>query len=191
MGMAKPQGWAPWVLVAVAVGYFALLVLWPVVAVVQGAFIRGPGPMLGVLARPDVQHAFMLTLALAAGAVGVNTVMGTLIAWVLVRQRFFGRGLLNGLIDLPFVVSPVIAGYMVLLLFGRQGWLASWPERTGFQVAYSLPGMLLVTIFVSLPFTIRELMPILGEIGVEPEQQDLASEILAQADRPVLVVRSQ
>jgi sulfate transport system permease protein len=92
------------------------------------------------------------------------------VAWVLVRQDFWGKGFFNALVDLRFVVSPVITGYMILLLFGRRGWFAPLLDLTDVRVAFSLPGMLLVTVFVSLPFVIREVMPVLREIGTEPEQ---------------------
>ncbi len=164
------QGWVPKILIAIALGYLAILVLVPVAAIFQSAFSSGLGAVVEALDQPDVLHAFWLTIIIAAGAVLVNAVLGTVVAWVLVRHKFTGRSFLNGLIDLPFVVSPVIAGYMVLLLFGRQGWFASFVDATGIKIAYALPGMLLVTIFVSLPFTIREIMPVLRQIGVEPEQ---------------------
>ncbi len=168
--MHNQKSWVPQVLIAIALAYLAILIVWPVVAIFQGAFSRGVGPFIEVLSQSDVLQAFWLTFVLALAAVLVNAVLGTIVAWVLVRQKFTGQSLLNGIIDLPFVVSPVIAGYMIILLFGRQGWFAPWVEATGFKVAFALPGMLLVTIFVSLPFTIRELMPILREVGIEPEQ---------------------
>jgi sulfate transport system permease protein len=117
-----------------------------------------------------VIHAFWLSVMLALGAVVVNAIFGTLVAWVLVRQDFWGKGFFNALIDLPFVVSPVITGYMILLLFGRGSWLGPLLEATGLKVAFDVPGMLLVTVFVALPFTIREVMPVLREVGIEPEQ---------------------
>jgi len=164
------QGWVPKLLIALALAYLTLLVLVPVAAIFVSAFSSGLGAVIQALSQPDVLQAFWLTTLLSAGAVLINAVLGTVVAWVLVRHNFTGRSFLNGLIDLPFVVSPVIAGYMVLLLFGRQGWFASLVDATGIKIAFALPGMLLVTIFVSLPFTIRELMPVLRHIGVEPEQ---------------------
>ena len=115
-------------------------------------------------------RSFWLSLALALGTVALNGVFGLVIAWVLVRQRFWGRTILNGLIDLPFAVSPVVAGYMALLLFGRTGWFADFVEATGFRIVFALPGMFLVTVFVSLPFVIREVMPVLNEIGEDSEK---------------------
>jgi sulfate transport system permease protein len=99
----------------------------------------------------------------------INTVLGILVAWVLVRQDFRGKSLFNGLVDLPFVVSPVIIGFVVIVLFGRQGWFKDLP----FQIAFAFPGMLLVTVFVSLPFVIREVMPVLASITSEQEEAAL------------------
>ncbi|MCX7852233.1 MAG: sulfate ABC transporter permease subunit [Caldilineales bacterium] len=150
--------------------YIGILIVAPVGAIVHGAFSRGLGAFLAALNQPDVFHAFQLTLILSAAAVTLNTVFGVLIAWMLVRHRFRGRGLVNGLVDLPFVVSPVIAGYAILLLFGRQGWFAPFVQVTGIRVAFALPGMLLATLFISLPFVIREVMPVLESVGTEQEQ---------------------
>ena len=166
----RQQGWLPKILIGLALGYLAALVLVPVAGIFFSAFSSGLGAVVEALDQPDVLHAFWFTVVLAAGAVLVNAVLGTVVAWVLVRHQFTGRSFLNGIIDLPFVVSPVIAGYMVLLLFGRQGWFAGLLDATGIKIAYALPGMLLVTIFVSLPFTVREIMPVLRQIGIEPEQ---------------------
>lgn len=168
--MSRPQGLLPKLLIGIALAYLAALILLPIAAIFQGAFARGSAPFVAALTEPQTVQAFVLSFQLAAGAVLLNAVFGTIVAWVLVRQNFFGKSFFNGLIDLPFVVSPVIAGYMVILLFGRQGWFAPLVEATGLKVAFALPGMLLVTTFVSLPFTIREVMPVLREMGEETEQ---------------------
>lgn len=168
--MHSPKGLMPKILIALALAYLAILVGLPIAAIFQGAFAQGVGRFVESLTDPDLAKAFVLTLELALGAVLVNAVFGTIVAWVLVRQNFRGKSFFNGIIDLPFVVSPVIAGYMIILLFGRQGWFAPLVEATGLKVAFAVPGMLLVTIFVSLPFTIREVMPVLREAGIEPEQ---------------------
>jgi sulfate/thiosulfate transport system permease protein len=102
--------------------------------------------------------------------VAVQILFGTVVAWVMVRHRFPGRDLLNGLIDMPFAVSPVVAGYMLLLLFGRQGLLAPLLESLGVRVAFALPGMVLATMFVTLPFMVRELIPVLENFKIEQEQ---------------------
>lgn len=168
--MRNPTGWLPKILIAIVVAYIAILILLPVAAIFQGALSQGISTFIDALTQPQVIAAFRLSLTLAAAAVVVNTIFGTIVAWVLVRQDFWGKGFFNALVDLPFVVSPVITGYMVILLFGRQGWFAPLLDATGLKIAFALPGMLLVTIFVSLPFVIREVMPVLREIGTEPEQ---------------------
>jgi sulfate transport system permease protein len=154
---------------AVAV-YAGVLVLAPVGALIVGALAHGLGAVFTALAQPDVLHAFGLTLGIAALVVAVHSVFGTLLAWVLARHHFWGRGLLNGLIDLPFAVSAVVVGYMLLLIFGRTGLLGPLLERFGLKVAFAVPGMVLATLFVSLPFMVRELLPVLQAFGVEQEQ---------------------
>lgn len=159
-----------YLLIALVLTYVGILLLLPLLAIVQGAFAQGVGAFFASLNHPEVWRAFWLSLLLALGAVLLNGFFGLVIAWVLVRQRFRGRAIMNGLIDLPFAVSPVIAGYMVILLFGRSGWFAEWVATTGIRIVFSLPGMFLVTVFVSLPFVIREVMPVLEEIGTDSEQ---------------------
>ena len=168
--MRSPSGWLPKILIGVVIAYIAILILLPVAAIFQGAFAQGVAVFFESLLDPQVLAAFSLSIQLAIAAVVINSIFGTIIAWVLVRQDFWGKGFFNALIDLPFVVSPVITGYMVILLFGRQGWFGAFVEATGLKIAFAVPGMLLVTIFVSLPFVIREVMPVLREIGAESEQ---------------------
>jgi sulfate transport system permease protein len=165
--------WGTWrrrLLIGVVLGYIAILVLGPVVALVVGALVRGLPAIVTALTDPQVLSAFWRTLLISVIAVVVHAICGLALAWVLVRQRFPGRQLLNGLIDLPFAVSPVVAGYMLLLLFGRRGWLAPATEALGIQVAFALPGMIIATLFVTVPFMVRELMPVLRAFGVEQEQ---------------------
>jgi len=164
------RSWGRRLLIGIVLGYIGILILAPVAAIIVGAFERGVGAFIAALSQPDVLHAFGLTLALSAVAVVLNTLFGVTIAWVLVRHRFAGRRFVNGLVDLPFVVSPVIAGYMIILLFGRRGWFAPLVQATGIKVVFAVPGMLLATLFVSLPFVIREVMPVLQAIEVEQEQ---------------------
>jgi sulfate/thiosulfate transport system permease protein len=159
-----------WLLIGLVVAYMAVLILAPLGALVSGAFAQGVGAIFSALNQPDVRYAFWLTLLISVVTVVVHVVFGTAVAWVLVRHRFFGRRVLNGLIDLPFAVSPVIAGYMLILLFGRRGMLTPLIEPLGIKVAFALPGMMLATLFVTLPFMVRELMPVLEAFGVEQEQ---------------------
>lgn len=157
-------------LIALVIAYLAVLLLGPVVAIVAQAFSRGIGPLWQALTQPEVLHAFGMTLWIAISSVALCTAFGTVVAFVLVRQRFVGRSFLNGLVDLPFAVSPVVAGLMYILLFGRGGWLEPWVEAAGIKVIFNWPGMLLATSFVSLPFVIREVMPVLQARGWDEEQ---------------------
>jgi sulfate transport system permease protein len=157
-------------LIFVVGGYAAILVLAPVAALLRGAFSQGLAAVLAALSQPDVLHAFGLTLQIAATVVAVHAVFGTTVAWVLARHRFRGRSLINGLIDLPFAVSAVVVGYMLLLLFGRTGLLGPSLEAAGVKIAFAVPGMVLATLFVSLPFMVRELLPVLQAFEVEQEQ---------------------
>lgn len=157
-------------LIAIVMGYVGALIIAPLAALMTGAFEQGLGAIVWALAQPDVVDGFALTLFICVVAVLVHTVFGTIVAWVLVRCRFPGRRLVNGLIDLPFAVSPVVVGYMLLLLFGRNGLLALLLAALDIKVAFALPGMILATLFVTLPFMVRELMPVLESFGVEQEQ---------------------
>jgi len=164
------RNWVKWLLIGIVVTYVAVLIVVPLVALINGAFAGGLGAIEAALSEPDVLSAFGRTLGIAVIVVLVHAICGTAVAWVLVRQNFRGRRVLNGLIDLPFAVSPVVAGYMLILLFGRSGVLAPLTEALGIKVAFALPGMLLATLFVTLPFMVRELMPVLAAFGIEQEQ---------------------
>ncbi|MDQ3249320.1 MAG: molybdate ABC transporter permease subunit, partial [Chloroflexota bacterium] len=137
---------------------------------VIGAFAGGFSPVLDALSQPDVLDAFWLTLSISLLTVVVHAGFGTAVAWTIVRHRFRGRKLLNGLIDMPFAVSPVVVGYMLLLLFGRNGVFGPLLQSLDIRIAFALPGMILATLFVTLPFMIRELIPVLEAFGVQQEQ---------------------
>jgi sulfate transport system permease protein len=115
-------------------------------------------------------HAFWLTLLIALIAVPANTIFGVLCALVLVRQRFPGKTLLSAFVDLPLGVSPVVVGLALILVYGQFGWWGSWLADRGIQVIFSLPGMVLATIFISLPYVVREVVPVLQEVGTDQEQ---------------------
>jgi sulfate/thiosulfate transport system permease protein len=134
------------------------------------AFEHGFATAWDSVTTPEAQHAFWLTLEMVAIAVPLNTIFGVVCALVIVRQRFRGRALLNAAIDLPFAVSPVVIGLALFLVYGRKGWFGDWLIDHGVQVIFSVPGMVLATIFVSLPFVVREVVPVLREIGIEQEQ---------------------
>jgi sulfate transport system permease protein len=153
-----------------ALGYLALLLGIPVVLVFMNAFQDGIGAAWDAVTTPEAQHAFYLTFVMVAVAVPLNTIFGVLAALAIVRQRFRGRALLNAAIDLPFAVSPVVVGLSLLLVYGRDGWVGEWFANNGVQIIFSIPGMILATMFVSLPFVAREVIPVLREIGTEQEQ---------------------
>ncbi len=159
-----------WALVALVVLYAAGLLVAPLVAIVFGAFAEGVGAVLREITSVDALSSLKLTLVMAIGATVINTVFGVLIAWVLVRDSFWGKRILSGLVDMPFALSPVVAGFMLILLFGRGGWLTSLTDALGIKVVFALPGILLATVFISLPFVIREVMPVLGQLGREQEE---------------------
>jgi sulfate/thiosulfate transport system permease protein len=153
-----------------ALGYLALLLVVPVGMVLYRTFEHGIGPAWDAVTNPDAAHAFWLTLEIAAIAVPLNTIFGVATALLLARRRFPGRALLNALVDLPFAVSPVVVGLALLLVYGRTGWLGDWLASNGIRVIFSTPGMVLATIFVSLPFVVRETVPVLEELGTDQEQ---------------------
>jgi len=156
-------------LIALVLLYVGGLILMPLIALVAGVIEAGVGQALQELSKPDVLSAFWLTLWISVLVVCVHAVFGTLVAWVLVRHRFPGRSLLNALIDMPFALSAVVVGYMLLLLFGRNGMLAPVLQALDIQVAFAVPGMVLATLFVTFPFMVRELVPVLENFGVQQE----------------------
>lgn len=164
------RNWSGVLLIALVVGYVAFLILTPITALALGAFEKGFGASLSSLNQPEIFSSFWNTLWISLVVVTVHAIFGTIVAWVFVRHRFPGRDLINGLVDMPFAVSPVVAGYMLLLLFGRNGALAPVLESLGIQVAFALPGMVLATLFVTLPFMIRELIPVLEAFDTRQEQ---------------------
>ena len=153
------------------IGYLFLLVIWPVALVAQETFAHGLAPVIDALRQPEVIFAFQLTLSAAFWAVVINTIFGVGISLLLVRYTFPGRRALNALVDLPLAVSPVVVGLSLVLVYsGRTGWLGASLEQAGLQVIYAPPGIILATAFVSLPLVIREIVPVLHEIGTEQEQ---------------------
>jgi sulfate transport system permease protein len=147
-----------------ALGYLGVLLVAPVGLVFWRTFEHGIGPAWDSITTPEALHALKLTLEIAAIAVPANTIFGVVAAIAIVRHRFAGAGLVNALVDLPLALSPVVVGLSLLLLYGTGGWLE------GHGVLFALPGMTLATIFVSLPFVVREVVPVLREVGTEQEQ---------------------
>jgi sulfate transport system permease protein len=156
---------------AIVVAYLFLLVAWPVALVAENAFADGLVDMRDILEDPDVVHALRLTVFVALVAVVINTVFGVGISILLVRYRFPGRRALNALVDLPLSVSPIVVGLSLVLVYGgRDGWFGPGLEDAGFQVIYATPGIVLATVFVALPLVVREVVPVLEEVGIEQEQ---------------------
>jgi sulfate transport system permease protein len=155
---------------AVALAYLAAILVVPVGVVLVKTFEPGVGAVWASITTPAALHAFYLTVLVAAIAVPLNTIFGVLAALVLVRGRVRGKALLEALIDLPFAVSPVVVGLALILLYGRTGWFGDELAAAGVRVIFSVPGIVLATIFVSLPFVVREVAPVLREIGTDAEQ---------------------
>ena len=138
--------------------------------IVYYALKEGLGAIGETFRAPDVRHAIYLTAIIMVVTVAVTTVFGIVVALVLARDRFVGKRLVSALVDLPLAVSPVIVGLMAVLLFGRGGWFEPFFAARGIQIIFALPSMILVTIFISIPFVIREVVPVLEELGMEEEQ---------------------
>jgi sulfate transport system permease protein len=148
-----------------------LLVAWPVSLVIKNAFDGGLDNLRDILEDPDTVHALRLTVTVAIIAVVINTVFGVGISLLLVRYEFPGKRLLSALIDLPLSVSPIVVGLALILVYGgRDGWFGPGLEEAGFQVVFATPGIVMATVFVALPLVIREVVPVLEEVGIEQEQ---------------------
>jgi sulfate transport system permease protein len=154
---------------SIALAYLAVILVGPLLIVFWRTF-QDASAAWDALATPETFHAFKLTLIITAIAVPVNTVFGIICALAIVRKRFWGKGLLNAFIDLPLALSPVVVGLSLFLLYGDDGWFGGWLGEHGIQVLFALPAMVIATIFVSLPFVAREVVPTLREIGDDQEQ---------------------
>jgi sulfate transport system permease protein len=155
---------------AIALGYLALLLLTPVAMIFYRTFEHGLAPVWDAITAPNAQSAFWLSIEIVAIAVPLNTVFGIGMALLLERGRFRGKGLLGLVIDLPFAISPVVVGLALVLVYGKTGWFGNWLDEQGFQIIFSVPGMVLATAVVSLPFVARETIPVLRELGTDAEQ---------------------
>ncbi len=168
----KPQqrDWVASMLIGLALLFLSLLIYLPALNVFVQAFSKGVGYFFESLQKPAALHAMRMTLSLAAVAVPLNVVFGLCTAMALARKRFRGRTFLLSLIDLPFSISPVVAGLMIVLLYGRQGWLGDWLQAHNIKILFAFPAMVLATAFVSMPFVAREVIPVLEEIGTDQEE---------------------
>lgn len=173
---APPGSDPPWVralLIGSGLTILGLVLFLPLAVVFVEAFAKGVGTYWQALRDPDTLAAIRLTLQVAASAVAANTLFGLAAAWCLSRALFPGRRFLEGLIDLPFTVSPVIAGLVFVLLFGRQGWLGPWLAERGWQVIFAPPGIVVATLFVTLPIVAKELIPLMRGQGTDEEEAAL------------------
>jgi sulfate/thiosulfate transport system permease protein len=165
---ANPAG--RWTLRVLGLGYILLLLLIPLGFVFYKTFEHGIAPPLDAITSPDGLHALKLTLLTVAIAVPLNTVFGIACAILLVRSKFRGNFLIDAAINLPFAISPIVIGLSLFLLYGTTGWFEPALAEAGIKILFSVPGMVLACIFVSLPFVVRETVPVLQEIGTEQEQ---------------------
>jgi sulfate transport system permease protein len=151
-------------------GFLALVLILPLVSVFAEALRKGLAPALEAIANPDAIAAIKLTLLTAAIAVPFNIVFGVCAAWAIAKHDFAGKSLLISLIDLPFSVSPVVAGLIYVLIFGAQGWFGPWLIEHDIRIIFAVPGIILATVFVTFPFVARELTPLMQEQGVDEEE---------------------
>ena len=159
-----------WLLTGVALAFHGLFLVVPLAAVFTSALRKGLEVYLASIAEPDALAAVRLTLLIAAVAVPLNMAFGIAAAWAVARFEFRGKRVLVALIDLPFSVSPVVAGLIYMLIFGAQGWMGPWLDAHGVKVVFAVPGMVLATVFVTFPFVARELIPLLQAQGSEEEE---------------------
>lgn len=171
----QPINWAKWSLIAVGVLFSVLLLVVPIIWIFMTAFSKGLDAVLLNLNDSDMLHAIGLTVLIALITVPVNLIFGTMLAWLVTRFQFPGRQLLLTLVDIPFAVSPVVAGLLYLLFYGSNSWFGGWLEGYDIQLMFSWPGMALVTIFVTCPFVVRELVPLMLSQG---SQEDEAAVLL-------------
>lgn len=165
------RGVTRWVFRIVVIVYLVMLVAWPVALVAKNTFQDGFSTLTDLFSDPEVTHALRLTVFVAVVSVAINTVFGVGISLLLVRYKFFGRRVLSALIDLPLAVSPVVVGLALVLVYGgRNGWFGPTLEENGIQIIFAWPGIVMATVFVALPLVVREVVPVLEELGTEQEQ---------------------
>src|SRR4051794_38401366 len=181
MTMSAARG-SRWGLRFLGLGYVFLLLLAPLALIFYKTFEKGIGPPIEAITSPDGLHALKLTLLMVVIAVPLNTIFGVGCALLLVRHRIRGSALIDAIINLPFAISPVVIGLSLFLLYGTHGWFEPALSEAGIKILFSVPGMVIASIFVSLPFVVRETVPVLQEIGTEQEQA--ASTLGANAWQP-------
>jgi sulfate transport system permease protein len=162
--------WVKWTLIAAALVFMGLFLFLPLAAVFTEAMRKGLGPFVEALQEPDAWSAIHLTLLTAAVAVPLNLVFGVAAAWAIAKFDFAGKSFLTTLVDLPFSVSPVVAGLIYVLVFGAQGWFGPWLAAHDIKIIFAVPGIILATVFVTFPFVARELIPLMQAQGSDEEQ---------------------
>ena len=162
--------WVKWTILALGLGFFALFLLLPLITVFAEALRKGVGVYFAALTEPDAVSALQLTLLAALIAVPLNLVFGVWAAWLVTKFDFRGKSFLVTLIDLPFSVSPVVAGLIYVLMFGAQGWFGPWLQAHDLKIVFAVPGIVLATTFVTFPFVARELIPLMEAQGREEEE---------------------
>jgi len=171
-GTTEPA-WIKWTLIGAALGFIFLFLVLPLAAVFTEALRKGAGAFLEAFREPDAWSAIRLTLLTAAIAVPLNLVFGVAAAWAIAKYEFKGKAFLTTLVDLPFSVSPVVAGLIYVLMFGAHGWFGPWLQAHDVKIIFAVPGIVLATIFVTFPFIARELIPLMQAQGSEEEQAAL------------------
>jgi sulfate/thiosulfate transport system permease protein len=161
---------SPSLLIGIAVTYLVLVLLIPAIAVFHEAFHKGFDTFFKAASSPDFIHAVQMTLIATGISIPLNTIFGLCAAWVLARNRFPGRSFLISVLDLPFAISPVVVGLMLVMLYGRNGWLGPALNAIGVKIIFDTPGIVLASVVVTLPFVAREVMPVLEELGPEEEE---------------------
>jgi sulfate/thiosulfate transport system permease protein len=170
LSATKEPAWVRWLLISTALAFLGLFLFLPLVSVFFEAFKKGADVYLAAIVEPDALSAVKLTLIAAVIAVPLNLVFGVSAAWAIAKFDFRGKSILLTLIDLPFSVSPVIAGLIYVLIFGLQGWWGQWLSDHDLKVIFAVPGIVLATIFVTFPFVARELIPLMQAQGQEQEE---------------------
>ena len=169
-GAAEDPRWVKWGIIAAVMAYVLLLLAAPLATVIVEALRKGWAPAIAALQDPDSVAAIRLTLITAMIAVPFNALFGICASWAIAKHQFPGKAFLITLIDLPFSVSPVVAGLIYVLVFGLQGWLGPWLDAHNVKIIFALPGIVLATIFVTFPFVARELIPLMQAQGVDEEE---------------------
>ena len=168
------SAWVRWTLIGIALAFMFLFLVLPLAAVATEALRKGWGAYAEALKEPDAWSAIRLTLITAAISVPLNLVFGIAAAWCIAKYEFRGKAFLTTLVDVPFSVSPVVAGLIYVLVFGAQGWLGPWLAEHDIKIVFAVPGIVLATIFVTFPFIARELIPLMQEQGTDDEQAALS-----------------